>query len=1550
MRRKAIIFFITIAVSYYSQQPVSSLVFSEVMFAPEGSDNEFVELYNLSATDTIDLKDCKIIYYTSSPDIISDAGYGTKLLPHSFAVILESDYNFSEGVYNNLIPADALVLKLDNNSFGSSGMSNSSDRKICLLNSFDDTLDVYTYTADNQKGVSDEKIYLSSESQSFNWSNSLVINGTPGSINSVSPRNYDLEISKVFFIPETIYAGDAFDISVLIKNLGLSAADSTSMELYEDRDKDSLVQISELLNQKYLPQITPGDSAFVTFRLENLTNKEYSFIIYIKSDKDENVSNNNAYLLINILPGLNNYGEIVINEIMYKPKPGEPEWIELFNNTSIPVKLKNWRISDLSSSVSLSREELFINPREYLVVSDDDVLYDYYEINSRLIVVNLPSLNNSGDNLKLLDSLNRVIDSVNYKSGWSFNYVNASIEKISPAFNGLDSAGWGPSISIHNATPGSINSISPKMYDVKLYRLNTDPEILIKDKDIIVSVLLKNNGSETAETVEIKFYIDADYDSTALASELYNSGFSYNISPGDSLEFSWAIKNQNSDSLQIIIEAEFSGDEFGEDNRIVLNQHLYDEPPAFNDIVISEIMYNPPDDEPEWIELYNKSADRLNLKNWMICDKKDSTILINDDFFIDASDYVVLSSDESLIQFYNIPSEILVSDIPTLNNSGDKIILTDNLSNMVDSLTYKDTWCGSGNNLSLERISYNNPSGDSANWSCAREYISGTPGRINSVSQKNFDVKIEAIYFNPYEPVIGDSVFISALVKNKGREDAAFNLKLLRNNNDITGSGISVEEINNIYLVSADSIIITFVYTFFETANNVEFTVEAHFKDDQDTQNNFLSRTLDLGYPYNSIIINEIQFNPADTEPEWFELFNNADYTVNISGWSVSDIYNTPKTYVIKRLVELESGGFLVVSRDSSIYDYHNNIPCGMITAGFANLNNDIDGLIIKDIYNNIIDSVFYRSVQQVGKSYERVNIKSSSSDPNNWLYSADALGSSPGRVNSVVIKEFDLTVAEIFSDPLFPVLNDQVFIGAVVKNIGKNHAQNFSVQFLYLSEGILHTLETIEGLSLSTGDSVKVKTKNGFQLLHDVTMIINIIYASDNNQLNNTIQKSLSPGYERYSIIITEFMSDPPPGMTEWIELFNKSENIINIKNWSISDVISTPLPGTITHDDFIINPGDYFIVARDSTELFFNIKAPVFYQSFGGLGNSQDGIVLYDFRNAIIDSIFYTNDWNMLAGHSLERIEFNDSVNDPENWMPSLDLSYGTPGRKNSASELSEYKNSYIIINEILYDPAANNSEFIELLNISDMEINTGQWKLKDANGNASIISSFNRYLSSGEFLVLSSDSLMLTNYMLNKDKVVILNRSWQSLSNEGESIRLTDAFGNTIDSVFYKAKWHNKNIGVTKNISLERINPSVYTNDSFNWSSSVAAEGATPGSANSIYTPVKKTSSVIEISPNPFSPDNDGYEDFTVISYKLKSPSAQIKITIYDDKGRKVRTLANNMPSSSTGSIIFDGLDDNGNPMIIGMYILLFESSGTGGYSSEKHKKVFVVARKF
>ena len=479
-------------------QTGSVLTFSEIMFNPSETNGEFVEIYNTSTTETVDLTNYKFKYYTSSNNNIVALSGGMLLSPGKFAVILQGNYDFANGIYKNLIPADAIVLKISTNNFGSSGMANTTSRDVNLINASGQTIDTYTYSANNSAGISDEKYIFSKNNTAVNWKNSLTTNGSPGKNNSVSPLNYDLNITFAGFIPSAPKAEDTLKITVKIKNAGRLTAANYSISIFNDVNNDSLGQVGELIYNNNYSNLASGDSIMIQHSIYAAPAADYHFIASAEFSADENIFNNKSFLKITVIEKPAASNEIIVNEFMYSPSNDEPEWIELYNKSYRAINLKNWKITDNSTTVTITTTDYFLNPEEFLIIASDAVISNYYQITSKLLIKQLPSLNNSGDDIILRSNFNTTIDSLKYASSWG-GTGGKSLERIESTSSSTDSLNWRTSTNTIGATPGFINSVSKKNYDVKLLLPSIYPKNPIIGETVKINIGMWNDGKKPAE-------------------------------------------------------------------------------------------------------------------------------------------------------------------------------------------------------------------------------------------------------------------------------------------------------------------------------------------------------------------------------------------------------------------------------------------------------------------------------------------------------------------------------------------------------------------------------------------------------------------------------------------------------------------------------------------------------------------------------------------------------------------------------------------------------------------------------------------------------------------------------------------------------------------------------------------------------------------------------------------------------------------------------------------------------------------------------------------
>lgn len=274
-------------------------------------------------------------------------------------------------------------------------------------------------------------------------------------------------------------------------------------------------------------------------------------------------------------------------------------------------------------------------------------------------------------------------------------------------------------------------------------------------------------------------------------------------------------------------------------------------------------------------------------------------------------------------------------------------------------------------------------------------------------------------------------------------------------------------------------------------------------------------------------------------------------------------------------------------------------------------------------------------------------------------------------------------------------------------------------------------------------------------------------------------------------------------------------------------------------------------------------------------------------------------------------------------------------------------------VVINEILFNPRPGGVDFVELVNRSDKYIDLRNWQLanisNDSISNLRSITAAPYVLAPGQYVVLTSNPENIkANYPASRQETFLRMSSLPSYPDDAGTVVVLQPDGQVTDRFSYTSDMHFALLDDKNGVTLERVRlegPTIASN----FHSAATTVFATPGYKNSQSQEGVQAQRVFEISPRVFSPDGDGYEDFTTINYATEQTGLVVNITVFDAQGREIRKLARNELLAANGFFRWDGLREDGAKANIGYYLFHIELFGLNGEKSEFREKV-VVGGKF
>lgn len=276
-------------------------------------------------------------------------------------------------------------------------------------------------------------------------------------------------------------------------------------------------------------------------------------------------------------------------------------------------------------------------------------------------------------------------------------------------------------------------------------------------------------------------------------------------------------------------------------------------------------------------------------------------------------------------------------------------------------------------------------------------------------------------------------------------------------------------------------------------------------------------------------------------------------------------------------------------------------------------------------------------------------------------------------------------------------------------------------------------------------------------------------------------------------------------------------------------------------------------------------------------------------------------------------------------------------------------------ILINEIMFNPIAPGVDYVELYNPTDKTFDLSELMLgaikesfpNPADTTFKEITSDSRLLLPQSYVLLSTNGQIVGQQYDCSTENFVEMASFPTFANSGGMAILMSKSGLPIDQMYFSEKMHYPLLKVTNGVSLERVSFTQASMDANNWHS--AAESVhfgTPGYANSMMQNGVHSDDDISISPDVFSPDGDGFDDNCFVNYHFDEAGYTMNVYIFNVAGQLVRHLVKGELIATEGTAIWNGLDDRGNHVPLGVYVVITEVFRLDG-SVKKFKNAAIVA---
>jgi hypothetical protein len=429
------------------------------------------------------------------------------------------------------------------------------------------------------------------------------------------------------------------------------------------------------------------------------------------------------------------------------------------------------------------------------------------------------------------------------------------------------------------------------------------------------------------------------------------------------------------------------------------------------------------------------------------------------------------------------------------------------------------------------------------------------------------------------------------------------------------------------------------------------------------------------------VVISEFM---ADPEPsmglpssEFIELYNNSPFAINLKDWRIT----VNQTTGVLPVYIFEPGSYLTLCPSANVGLFSSNNTTS--PSRWPEITNSGASIVVASPQGVVTDALSFSLTEwgdrtfkdEGGWSFEIIDISNRCADKTNWGYSLDLKGGTPSQPNSIMAENKDLIAPQVkfvrptddmvsifFTEPVDVDLissNSRMVVNGVVENF----------DFLGFDNVFLKRIDL------------------GFSGLNQRGVVYSIddaaIYDLGGNKLNCNLMARFGvvESAESGDVVVNELMFNTVGDSPDFIEIFNRSDKILSLKDISIgkleNGVVKSLTP--VSASDRLIFPGDYIVSGADSLKLIaaYDCREPLWVVKtarFPSLSDDGECIMLARTNGETLESFCFDKKYHspLLLKHdgvSLERVNPYMPATAASNWhTAAASHGYSTPSAINS------------------------------------------------------------------------------------------------------------------------------------------------------------------------------------------------------------------------------------------------------------------------------------------